>query len=291
MRQWAALAAILLGLLCTPLARADGVALVLAGDGEAYAEFSGAFQKSLAGSGWKVVPRAEAQLVVTAGAGALNRELASGGGAPVLATLLPRAALEKELRNLPRGGRRLTGIWLDQPLGRQVDFIRRLLPEVRRVGVLFSQDSALSVHDVRQFVERSGLSLESEESETDNTLLPALNLLLPRVDVLLALPDATLYNRENIRTLLATTYRYRRPLIGYSAALIKAGALGAVFSTPAQIARQAAELVAAGLPLPPPGPPRYFDIAVNESVAQGLDLSIADADAVRSALLGGKGKP
>ena len=95
--------------------------------------------------------------------------------------------------------------------------------------------------------------------------------------MLLALPDAAVYNDSTIRNILLATYRRGIPLIGFSSGYVKAGALCALISTPAQIAPQAAELIRQfnnTHALPPPQYPHEFEVIVNESVANVLDLQI-----------------
>jgi hypothetical protein len=62
---------------------------------------------------------------------------------------------------------------------------------------------------------------------------------------------------------------------------VSAGALLAVFSTPAQIGRQLGEELVAlaeeSGPLPPPRHPRYFSVEVNARVARSLGLTVPSA--------------
>ena len=101
--------------------------------------------------------------------------------------------------------------------------------------------------------------------------------MLQDSDVLLALPDSSVYNSATLRNILLATYRSGIPLIGLSPAYVKAGALCAVFSTPTQIAAQAAmaiqqfwEISA----LPVAQYPQLFEVTVNEQVGRSLGLSI-----------------
>jgi hypothetical protein len=110
-----------------------------------------------------------------------------------------------------------------------------------------------------------------------------INLLLNRIaqtDVLLALPDAAIYNTENFRNILLSTYRHKQGVIGFSADMVKAGALGTTYSEVEDINAQVAEIAAAyvaGGALPAPQFPRYFRSIVNEGVARSLDLTVTDA--------------
>ena len=128
--------------------------------------------------------------------------------------------------------------------------------------------------------------LDIEDADTDKSLLPALNAVLERSSALLALPDSTLYRRNNIKAILITAFRQQRPIVGYSPAFVTAGALAALHTTPHQAARQTADLIIAnGTNLPPPSGPTQFAVAINPNVAQALGLKVPDEAAIRRALL------
>jgi hypothetical protein len=108
-----------------------------------------------------------------------------------------------------------------------------------------------------------------------------INRILSRIaqtEVLLALPDSEIYNTENIRNILLSTYRHKQALIGFSADMVKAGALASTYSEvediDVQVAEMAASFVATGV-LPPPQFPRYFHTVVNEGVARSLDVRVS----------------
>jgi hypothetical protein len=109
-----------------------------------------------------------------------------------------------------------------------------------------------------------------------------INRILSRIaqtEVLLALPDSEIYNTENIRNILLSTYRHKQAVIGFSADMVKAGALATTYSEVedigAQVAEMAASFVATGV-LPPPQFPRYFRTVVNEGVARSLDVRVSE---------------
>jgi ABC-type uncharacterized transport system substrate-binding protein len=272
------------------------IALVLSDQGSTYADYSGTLEEALAGTNWNISARfqadalpslaGQADLVVTVGSEALRKTLGRSDSPPIIATLLPRQSYDKILGEFRRTGR-ITAIYLDQPPARQAAFINHLLPGQKRAGMLFSPETRNIAGQYRQAFTSAGLTLESEDADTENALLPALNSLLGRINVLIAVPDSTIYRRNNIKPILITAFRYQRPVIGYSPAFVNAGALAALHSTPAQIARQTAEMIVAhGTSLPNPSGPTQFAIAINSNVAQSLGLNIPDEAAIRRAMLG-----
>jgi putative tryptophan/tyrosine transport system substrate-binding protein len=290
---------LLLALLFVHAAQAGNVALVLSETSGPYAEFSSIFQDALDSSDWKISTQGmvdsydnspvKPDLIVTAGGNAFRQIMGRIGNTPVIATLIPRQAYEKTLAEVSGRNRRTTAIFLDQPPARLASFLRHTLPGRKRVGMLISGETQNSLPQFRQAFNNAGLTLDSEDSDGENTLLPTLGSLLPRVDLLLATPDSRIYRRDNTKAILVTTYRYQRPVIAFSAAFVTAGALAALYSTPAQIARQTAELTLSfSNTLPPPMSPSQFAVAINHNVAQALDLSIQDEASIRRAMLADK---
>jgi len=117
------------------------------------------------------------------------------------------------------------------------------------------------------------------EAGMDGDINRMLNQIA-QTDVLLALPDSTVYNTENFRNILLSTYRHKQGVIGFSADMVKAGALGTTYSEITDINTQVAEIAAAyvaGGELAPAQFPRYFRTIVNEGVARSLDVAVDDA--------------
>lgn len=268
------------------------VALVLSESGGPYGEFATALEEALSGSSWHINSTTNTEsshpppsdLVVTAGSDALRKALSRNDSPPIIATLLPRQSYERILAENRRPGR-ITAIYLDQPAARQAAFLRLLFPDQKRFGMLVSTESRAMLPQLRQAFSNAGLNLDVEDADTDRALLPALNSLLERSAALVAIPDNSIYRRNNIKAILITAFRQQRPVIGYSPAFVTAGALAALHSTPTQIARQTAELILAhGTNLPPPTGPQQFAVAINANVAQSLDRKIPDEAAIRRAM-------
>jgi hypothetical protein len=103
-----------------------------------------------------------------------------------------------------------------------------------------------------------------------------LNGLAP-AEVLLAVPEPAVYTTENIRNILLSTYRHNQAVIGFSADMVKAGALASTYSDiediNAQVAEMAGEFVASGV-LAQPQYPRYFSTLVNDGVARSLNVQV-----------------
>lgn len=157
----------------------------------------------------------------------LNWRQRSVEGPPTLVMQVNRIEGRQILgRRQPLG---ITLLWGDPPLARQLNLIRLLLPQARHIGVLYSNDSAFLVQELRQVTPAGELEINAHF--WPNTRDPrVLSRLLDQSDVLLGLDDPHLYNPHTIKTLLLSSYGRRQALIGPTAAFVHAGSLVSTYS-------------------------------------------------------------
>jgi len=216
-------------------------------------------------------------LIITLGTDAAAAVLQKNIPTPTYCTFLPKAAYTLLANSSNEMLARRSALYLDQPFTRQMQLIRLALPTRVRVGAILGPESRKSEHDLRQAAVSAGLVLRVEQITDEKQLVGALHRTMDGADVLLAVPDPLVFNRNTAQSVLLTTYRLGKPVAGYSRAYVSAGALLSVYSTPAQIGRQIGEELLAmqdrpGRPLPAPGYPRYFSVEINERVARSLGI-------------------
>ena len=267
--------------------------LVLSEAGGAYREYSDALEAELVNKNFtltvieagSLLP--ESDLIIAAGmkaASAIIRETSTAK----LAVLVPREGFNKLLNDVTVQTKSTAGsysaIYLDQPYKRQLDLISATLPNVRSIGVMYTA-STRDLNVLRSLVATRKLVLHERSSVDVDNLYKNLHAILLSSDVLLALPNADIYNASTIRNILLASYRNKVPLVGFSPAYVKAGALCAVYSTPAQIAKQSLgfvqEFLTTGI-LPAAQSPKEFEVSTNEQVAHSLGLNIKSAPQLRS---------
>lgn len=217
-------------------------------------------------------------LVVTIGTEAAAAVLSERPNPPVYCVFLPEAAFHTLVD--AHGGKQRTNVaalYLDQPFERRLRLIRLALSPSARVGVVLGPDSRRHAAALRRAAAAAGLALQLKTIAEERQLIGALHRLLEDVDVLLAVPDALVFNRHTAHSVLLTANGRGKPVSGYSRAYVQAGALLAAYSTAEQIGRQAGEALLrfldSGRP-PPSSAPRYFSVAVNDRVARSLGLDL-----------------
>ncbi len=272
---------------------APQVLVVLSGNGTSYREAVETMRSHLREQGSSIVLRtlmlealaenspdlAEADMLVAVGTRAMDTTL--NINKPTLNILVPRQNYEFARSRTRRDASGFSAIYLDQPWARQFRLIKQLLPGRNSVGILLGSGSVERIKPLQQTAREQKLVLDIQQVANQDEIIPALKRLLAKSKVLLALPDPLIFNSNTAQSILLTSYRVQTPLIAYSNAYVKAGALAAVYSTPAQIGQQTAETLihifqTRNVQLPPPQHPKYFSVSVNYSVGQSLGVGLQE---------------
>jgi hypothetical protein len=277
--------ALVLFLVCQTLVHANPlrVTLVLSSNSGAYQELGSEIKNALLrGYDLRVINVGDdildADLLIAVGMKAA--EVLAQSDKPTLNVLLPRVGFEK-LNRTPSSI--YSAIFMDQPLQRQLALINAVLPNANSVGVLY-ESLPTEIAALRKLSSAMHLDLREQKVGQQHPLAEALSDLLQESDVLLVLPDNNVYRSDTIRNILLETYRAKVPMVGISANYVRAGALCAIYSTPQQIAYQAAEAIegfATTGRLPTPQYTKEFDISVNTQVARSLGVTVKDAVQLR----------
>lgn len=214
---------------------------------------------------WPVV-----DIVVTAGRNGCLIAMQAVHETEILCTLLT----EEGFASLDTGGRddtsaSLSALVIDQPASRQMRVANRTYPSLAQFSLFSGYGTGIDAEQVQ-----SGIN---QFTFRTNTRLPAqLSDILSASDALIATSDSTIYNASTLSTVLLTAYGYEKPVIGFSRAYVKAGALLTCYSTPGQVLRQVAQNLIAK-PISEITDirlhyPDYFSVVDNPRVARSLGL-------------------
>ena len=172
----------------------------------------------------------------------------------------------------------MTAIYAEPAPADQLRLISLLYKRPVRVAAIVSRETGF----LKPLL-NGAINVEIEDYSAGDDINYALNRVgdakVDEAKVLLAMPDRTVYSAENFRNILLSTYRHNQSVIGFSADMVRAGALATTYSNVehinAQVADLAAEFVATG-ELQPPQFPRYFRTIINEGVAKSLSVAVSD---------------
>jgi putative ABC transport system substrate-binding protein len=176
-------------------------------------------------------------------------------------------------------------VFLDQPLRRYLLFSKLML-QLDSIGVISKTGYELS-NQQRKLLTEIKVDFNQYLIDANNKLLPALRELLMQDDALLMLPQQSVYNHDSLKGVLLASYRNRKPVISYSPAHVKAGALGSVFSSPTDIGKHLAtiinkrlktqKLLASGFEYA-----RFYSMTTNTRVARSLGLNLPSKTDLRA---------
>ncbi|THG84475.1 ABC transporter substrate-binding protein [Pseudomonas sp. A-1] len=216
---------------------------------------------------------ADSRLVLL-GADALDWRLGTPGGPPTLVMQISRVQAFRRL-----GDSRpphLTLLWSDPAPSRQLRLIRQLLPQARRVGLLYGDDSRFLVNELRRLAAAQGLAITTWYWPDTRDSRP-LNRLLDGSDVLLGVDDPALYNPGTIKGVLLASYGRRLALIGPTAAFIRAGSLSSSYSDQQDWLNELDRLLSlAPQHWPREAYPQHFKVLSNPQVARSLGVELSD---------------
>lgn len=295
------------------------ILLLLSGDGTPYRLAAESFSRTLLKSAGRAVPfeisrrtlppedtdalRADAvsrndyDLIIPIGTSAAQVLKTAPGKGAILNILTTRDAFEAIWKIDPdQDAGPVSAIYLEQPIARQVRFIQLALPRHRRCGVILGKRSLHLVEALEAAAENSRLRLRAMDISATSKPIDGIKGVLGTNDVILAIPDADALTPNVAKWLLYMAYQKEIPVIGFSKAFVDAGALGAVYTDPEQIGRQAAEIVLRAAlvarnrgsdrwSLPAPQYPEYFNIAINDSVARSLKLRVQTGQYLAQSLI------
>lgn len=230
---------------------------------------------SVSGLDQQVLQRAD--LIIAVGA-QVTQEVLARFRRPTMAVLVSRAQIDA--LGAAHAGASLSAIVLDQPAIRHLRLASAVAPGITQVGMLTGTGASGVERGFAAAATETGLKLVTRRVGSPGELLPQLEHLLEASDALLMIPDPIVASQSSARTILLTSYRYRRPILAYSHAYVEAGALAAVFSSPEDVAGDVADwlrtLSGNTIELPPIQSPRRFSLEVNRQVARALGLDVPD---------------
>lgn len=216
------------------------------------------------------------RLILALGTPALEAAAQQAADVPIIAGMVLQEADIRRAKNA-------SGVFLDFPIETQFAWLRRILPEARRIGVVYNPAENRGAVETAGTVAKSlGLQLVAVEVSTPAELPAALESLSNRADALWGLSDSVVVTPQTAKNLLLFSFRNRIPFIGLSAAWVKAGALYALDRDYRDIGRQCAELALKVLSGVDPGslapvPPRRITYSLNLKTAEQMKLEFPAA--------------
>jgi putative ABC transport system substrate-binding protein len=174
----------------------------------------------------------------------------------------------------------MTGIIMAPPIRQQLSALHMVLPQARRVGVLYDPaKTTAAIEGAAQQAKALGLELIARQVKTKKDVPLVLGKLISQVDVLVLIPDSTVLTEESFGFILGSALEAKVPVIGFSSELVKSGALLGVSVSYTDVGRQAGLLAkkilkGQAIEASSPLPSSLFRMALNLKTAKFLELQI-----------------
>jgi ABC-type uncharacterized transport system substrate-binding protein len=180
-----------------------------------------------------------------------------------------------------------SAVYSDQPLNRQLELISALFRSRKiNVGMVY-KNNEYNI-ELRKLIKNHPNLIFDIESIDGKNILRTTNKIIQSNDVILATPESEIYNSQNIRSLLLSSYRHQTVFIGPSESFVKAGALASVMSNPDQysleIITMLTEYIKRGM-MPKSRFPNQYTVIINNNFAKSLGLQIPDIDYLHNQIM------
>jgi putative tryptophan/tyrosine transport system substrate-binding protein len=165
------------------------------------------------------------------------------------------------------------------------------MPRASRIGLLLHSSNSSQQNSLIESAENAGFELIIGTVESNDDIGASLSHLLGNIDVLLALPDSRIHNSNTISNILTTSYRNHIPVIGFSSAYVKAGAMAAVYTSLEDISQQVSDVAIQLLRKKHLDThtilAKYFSISFNFDVARSLGIALRSPSEIKETMLRG----
>jgi len=202
---------------------------------------------------------------------------------PVLSLLIPEnLAIALDLHYPEK--KMWSSLLIDQPIIRHFHLSTALLGKHASLGIILGPLTQALKNSFQTAANKTRHKLFVHSIDSADQLARTLQQMSQKVDVLLTSPDPELYNKNTIRSILLSSYRYKIPIIGFSKAYVHAGAIAAIYSQPQQISQQAAKIIEqtlnTGQILKKRYQPDDFSVSLNQQVARSLGIKLPEVSRI-----------
>jgi len=139
-------------------------------------------------------------------------------------------------------GGKITGASLDIPPNIQYNYFKQVISNLKKIGVLYSDETANLIPPAKAIAQESGLELIAVKIDTEKDIPAALEKLRRMTDGIWSLADKKIFSQSSTRFILLNTLRNGIPFMGFSRNLVESGALFALDFDYKDIGRQAGRI-------------------------------------------------
>ncbi len=175
----------------------------------------------------------------------------------------------------------MTGASLDIPIDIQFKYFKKIVPNIKRIGVLYTPETEHLINQAKEAARAEGIDLVPVTVHENKDLPSALDSVSAHVDGLWSVPDPQLFTPQSTRYILLNTIRRSIPFMGFSRNVVESGALFALDFDYKAVGMQAGRIVNQVLGGQNPGTIEVSSVDViwfhyNEKTAKLINVAIPD---------------
>ncbi len=127
-------------------------------------------------------------------------------------------------------GPNCTGVYLNVPVRVKLEYLKRILPTAKRIGVIYSSKFAPVVSKILAECNEMEYQLFSRKVNSGKEFKDAFKDISGKIDFFMMVPDTTIYFKQSVKYLFLEGIRRQLPVIGLSSTFTKAGAFASLES-------------------------------------------------------------
>jgi hypothetical protein len=180
-------------------------------------------------------------------------------------------------------------LYMSQSYCKKIQLIKNINKQWNTFSYLDNKVKPVNRKKITRCANQYGLTAIRVSTSQDGNLSQDIKEAIKNSDLLLALPNKTIYNSKSVKNILLTSYRNRKPVIGFSNNFVNAGALASIHSNPEQITTGIHNLIKHYYEnnnhfKNTVNYPEEFDISINKQVFRALNLTTPDLEILKKSL-------
>ncbi|MBW1803354.1 MAG: ABC transporter substrate-binding protein, partial [Deltaproteobacteria bacterium] len=185
------------------------------------------------------------------------------------------------VKNLQHPGGNVTGVSDVWPVKKQVELLLRLVPSVKKLGLVYNpgeSNSTFLLQKLQEACDQLGLDLVTRAISNTGEVMMATKNLAPKVDAFFSSIDNTVLSA--IASLVKTANQYRKPIIAGESDSVKEGAIATLGTNYYEIGKDSGRLAVKVLEGANPGDLPVIsdtktDLYLNLKAFKFLDIKVA----------------
>ncbi len=168
------------------------------------------------------------QLILTVGSSATQLAHENFHDIPIVFSAVKYPVLSGFVDSVIRPGTNITGASLDIPTDIQFTYFKKIIPDIKKIGVLYTANTESLIPQARVVAQHLGLTLIAVKVTDDKDLPEALDSLTRSVQGIWSVADENLFKPKSTRYILLNTLKKGIPFMGFSRYVVESGALFAL---------------------------------------------------------------